>query len=33
VPLEVEDVGDVGAAPGVDGLVVVADDGDVAVLW
>ena len=31
VALEVEDVADVGAAPGVDGLVDVADDEDVAV--
>ena len=32
VALEVEDVPDVGAAPAVDRLVVVADDGEVAVL-
>ena len=32
VLLEVEDVPDVGAAPAVDRLVVVADDADVAVL-
>ena len=31
VPLEVEDVADVGAAPAIDRLVVVADDGEVAV--
>ena len=32
VALELEDVADVGAAPGVDRLVVVADHGEVAVL-
>ena len=32
VALELEDVADVGAAPGVDALVVVADHGEVAVL-
>ena len=32
ISLEIQDVGDVGAAPGVDGLVGIADDADVAML-